>query len=147
MDTAELSPGALEDAGALRWRAASLLAFCFLVVAAAAAAVWSVVDRKRENYATLYKWFRVFLRFALASELLAYGMAKVIPLQMPFPYLPKLVEPFGNFSPMGVLWASIGASPAYEIFAGCAETLAGVLLIFPRTTMLGALVCVADMTQ
>src|SRR5580693_3760934 len=48
---------------------------------------------------------------------------------------------------MGVLWASIGASPAYEIFAGCAETLAGVLLIFPRTTMLGALVCVADMTQ
>ena len=66
------------------------------MVAAAAAAVWSVVDRKRENYATLYKWFRVFLRFALASELLAYGMAKVIPLQMPFPYLPKLVEPFAS---------------------------------------------------
>jgi uncharacterized membrane protein YphA (DoxX/SURF4 family) len=221
MDTAELSPRALQDAGAPRWSAASrvalrfcfvyfglfclgtqilggllpipsvdipdpsvlfpplrkivfwvaahlfharlplvytnsgsgdktfdwVLAFCFLVVAAAAAAVWSVVDRKRENYATLYKWFRVFLRFALASELLAYGMAKVIPLQMPFPYLAKLVEPFGNFSPMGVLWASIGASPAYEIFAGCAETLAGMLLIFPRTTMLGALVCAADMTQ
>ena len=124
-----------------------VLAFCFLLVAILAAAVWSVVDRERENYATLYKWFRVFLRFALASELLAYGMAKVIPLQMPFPYLAKLVEPFGNFSPMGVLWASIGASPAYEIFAGCAETLAGVLLIFPRTTMLGVLVCVADMTQ
>ena len=124
-----------------------VLAFCCLMVAAVAAAVWSAVDRKRENYATLYKWFRVFLRFALASELLAYGMAKVIPLQMPFPYLARLVEPFGNFSPMGVLWASIGASPAYEIFAGCAETLAGVLLIFPRTTMLGALVCAADMTQ
>jgi hypothetical protein len=124
-----------------------VLAFCLLVVATVATGIWSVLDRKRENYIALYKWFRVFVRFALASQLLAYGMAKVIPLQMPFPYLAKLVEPFGNFSPMGVLWASIGASPAYETFAGCAETLAGVLLIFPRTTMLGALVCAADMTQ
>jgi hypothetical protein len=48
---------------------------------------------------------------------------------------------------MGVLWSSIGASPAYEMFAGSAEMLGGILLIFPRTTMLGALVCVADMTQ
>jgi hypothetical protein len=74
-------------------------------------------------------------------------MAKVIPMQMPFPYLTRLIEPFGNFSPMGVLWSSIGASPAYEMFAGSAEMLGGVLLILPWTTMLGALVCVADMTQ
>jgi hypothetical protein len=76
-----------------------------------------------------------------------YGMSKVIPLQMSFPHLTKLLEPFRAFSPMGVLWSSIGASPAYEIFAGSAETLAGMLLIFPRTAMLGALVCLADMTQ
>ncbi len=66
---------------------------------------------------------------------------------MPFPRLYTLMEPFGNMSPMGVLWASIGASPAYEIFAGCAEMLGGILLIVPRTTMLGALICLADMTQ
>jgi UPF0716 family protein affecting phage T7 exclusion len=58
-----------------------------------------------------------------------------------------LVEPFGNFSSMGVLWASIGASPAYEMFAGSAEMLGGILLILPWTTMIGALVCAADMTQ
>ena len=46
---------------------------------------------------------------------------------------------------MGVLWSSIGASPGYQIFAGCAELLGGVLLIFPRTTMLGALVCLGDL--
>jgi hypothetical protein len=74
----------------------------------------------------------------------AYGLAKAVPLQMPFPYLYKLVEPYGNFSPMGVLWSSVGASPAYEIFAGCAEMLGGVLLIFPRMTTLGALVCLID---
>ena len=36
---------------------------------------------------------------------------------------------------------------SYEIFAGCAETLGGILLLTPRTTTLGALVCLADMIQ
>jgi uncharacterized membrane protein YphA (DoxX/SURF4 family) len=112
-----------------------------------ATGIWSVLDRKRENCVTPNKWFRLFIRFALGSQLLIYGMDKAIPLQMPFPYLTKLIEPLHDFSPMGVLWSSIGASPAYEIFAGCAEMLGGILLIFPRTTMLGALVCLADMTQ
>ncbi len=121
--------------------------FCLLIFAALVAVIWSVLDRRRSDYIFLNKWFRLFLRFCLAGQMLGYGLAKVIPLQMPFPSLSRLVEPFGNFSLMGVLWSSIGASPAYEIFAGCAETLAGILLIFPRTTTLGALVCLADLVQ
>jgi len=119
-------------------------AFCLLILAILATFIWSLLDRRRENYATLYKWFRAFIRFALASQMFAYGLAKAVPLQMPFPYLYKLVEPYGNFSPMGVLWSSVGASPAYEIFAGSAEMVAGILLIFPRMTTLGALVCLID---
>jgi hypothetical protein len=124
-----------------------VLSFCLLVIAVLATAIWSAFDRKRENYATLHKWFRLFLRFALASQMLGYGMDKVVPLQMPFPFLSTLLEPYGKFSPMGVLWASIGGSQAYEIFAGCAEMLGGLLLLFPRTTLFGALVCLADMVQ
>ncbi len=124
-----------------------VLAFCLFVVSIVATAVWSVLDRKRTNYATMYKWFRLVIRFCLAGQMFVYGWAKAVPLQMPFPRLYTLVEPYGNFSPMGVLWASIGASPAYEIFAGCAEILGGVLLLLPRTTMLGALICLADLTQ
>ncbi len=124
-----------------------VLVFCLLVVAMLATAAWSVLDGKRQNYTTLYKWFRLFIRFCLAGQMIGYGLAKAVPLQMPYPNLTRLVEPFGNFSPMGVLWYSIGASPAYETFAGCAELLGGILLITPRTTLLGALVCLADMTQ
>jgi len=124
-----------------------VLAFCLLVIAVVAAGIWSVLDRRRENYVTLYKWFRLFIRFALASQFIVYGLDKVIPLQMPFPFLTRLVEPFRDFSPMGVLWTSVGASPAYEILVGSAELLGGILLIFPRTTVLGALVCLADMIQ
>src|SRR5689334_3378624 len=98
-----------------------VLVFCILCTTVVAAAVWSVFDRERANYTALHKWFHVFLRFAVGSTMVGYGMLKVVPLQMPFPFLTRLVEPFGNFSPMGVLWYSIGASPAYERFVGSAE--------------------------
>lgn len=122
-------------------------AFCILIFAVFATAVWSIVDRKRGSYSALHKWFHLFLRFALAAQMVNYGMIKVFPLQMPYPYLAKLLEPFGNFSPMGVLWSSIGVSPTYEIFTGSAEMLGGILLIFPRTATFGALVCLADLTE
>lgn len=121
--------------------------FCLLVFAILAMGIWSILDRRRKNYVTLQKWFRLFIRFALAAEMISYGLSKAIPLQMNFPFLTRWVEPFGNFSPMAVLWNSIGASPAYEIFTGCAETLGGILLFVPRTTMLGSLICLADLVQ
>jgi hypothetical protein len=115
-----------------------VLAFCLFGIAAIATIVWSLLDRSRVNYVTLHKWFRLFIRFALGSEMLVYGMAKVVPLQMPFPFLTRLLEPFGNFSPMGVLWSSIGASHSYETYAGSAEVLCGILLLIPGITLLGA---------
>jgi hypothetical protein len=119
-------------------------AFCLLVIAAVVTIAWSVVDRRRPDYVRLHRWFRVFLRFALGSTMLGYGMSKVIPLQMPAPPLMRLLEPFGSFSPMGVLWSSIGSSRPYEVFTGFAE-LAGALLLFvPRLATLGAIVCLAD---
>jgi uncharacterized membrane protein YphA (DoxX/SURF4 family) len=124
-----------------------VFAFCLLVFAVLATGLWSALDRRRENFVTAHKWFRVFIRLVLASELFLFGMAKVIPNQMPIPSFSALLTPFGNLSRYQLLWASIGASPAYEIFAGSAEVLAGILLIFPRTTMLGALLGVVDMTE
>jgi hypothetical protein len=120
---------------------------CIAVLAIVGTIVWSVLDRKRESYPKLYAWFRVFARFSLAATMFTYGAIKAIPLQMPFPNLNRLLERYGDLSPMGVLWASIGASPAYETFAGCAELFGGTLLAFPRTTTLGALVCLADATE
>lgn len=121
--------------------------FCILVVSLVAAVIWSLLDRKRQSYQVLYSWFWLFIRLCLAGQLLIYGFVKAVPLQMPQPFLFKLIEPFGSFSPMGVLWTSIGASPAYEIFTGCAELTGGILLILPRTATLGALIALADMTQ
>jgi uncharacterized membrane protein YphA (DoxX/SURF4 family) len=123
-----------------------VLLFCLLVVSVLATALWSLLDRRRTSYSALHKWFWLFFRFALAGQMLSYGFAKAIPLQMSFPGLPVLLEPFGNMSPMGVLWSSVGASPPYEIAVGCLELLGGLLLFIPRTATLGALIALVDMS-
>ena len=120
---------------------------CLLGMALAGAVLWSWLGRRQREHRRLDKWFRVVARFALGSTMLVYGFDKLIPVQMPFPNLARLVEPFGNFSPMGVLWSSIGASPAYESFLGGAEVLSGILVLLPRTALLGTLLCLADAIQ
>ena len=120
---------------------------CFLALAVLATVIWSALDRRRPNYERLYQWLRLYVRFSLASAMIVYGSIKIIPLQMPAPSLTRLIEPYGDSSPMGLLWTFIGASKGFEICTGCAEMLGGVLLLVPRTTLIGALVCLADTTM
>jgi hypothetical protein len=114
-----------------------------LLVAVSAALIWSFLDRKRSNYLSLEPWLRLLVRYTLAFTLFDYGFGKIFPLQFRAPGFAKLLEPYGDFSPMGVLWSFMGASTAYIIFAGAAEVLPGLLLLFRRTTTLGALAAFA----
>ncbi len=114
--------------------------FCFAVIAIIAAAIWSILDRRRQNYRTLYAWLRLVVRFTLSFTLLSYGFAKVFPLQFIPPGLSRLTETYGDSSPMGLLWTFMGASTAYTVLCGLVEAAGGVLLFFRRTTALGALV-------
>ncbi len=121
--------------------------FCFLVLAVTATLAWSVLDRRRVQYRRLHDWLRVLVRFGLAYTMIGYGAAKAIPTQMPSPSLSRLLERFGEASPMGLLWTFMGASAAYSIFTGVAEMLGGLLLTTRRTTLLGALLSSAAMTH
>jgi hypothetical protein len=123
------------------------LAAGLLIISALATLVWSVADRRRLSYPGLNKWFRLFLRFGLGGTMVTYGTIKAFPVQMSYPFLTRLLEPYGNFSLMGVLWAQMGSSPAYQIFTGCVEVLAAVLLFIPGLTTVGALVALAATTQ
>ena len=120
--------------------------FVILVIATVATLVWFAVDRRSE-YEGLTKWFRVFIRFALAAQMIYFGMVKIIPTQFPAPSLITLLAPVGNLSLQGLLWTSIGASEPYQIFTGIVEVVGGLLLTVPRTTMLGAAICLASMIQ
>jgi uncharacterized membrane protein YphA (DoxX/SURF4 family) len=121
--------------------------FCFLVISIPVALIWTLLDRKRRNYARLYEWLRVYVRFVLAVTLIEYGASKVFPSQFPAPTTDRLMQPFGDSSPMGLLWTFMGASVAYNIFAGLSEMVGGLLLTVRRTTLLGALVCIGVMSN
>ncbi|HSJ99619.1 MAG TPA: hypothetical protein VK932_00205 [Kofleriaceae bacterium] len=114
-----------------------------LVLAAAGAAVWSVLDRRRTAYPRLAAAAIVVLRYYLAYVLLSYAFAKLT--QFPPPRPERLDQRVGDLSPMGLMWTFMGASRPYALFGGLAEALGGVLLLWRRTHVAGALVAMATM--
>ena len=124
-----------------------VLVFCMLILSAVLTLLWTVIDRTRRNYDTLCYWFTVSVRYYLACAMLKYGFAKVFKVQFPFPSLTKLTEPFGDSSPMGLLWNVMGYSAEYTIFTGLGEVVAGLLLFFQHTVILGALTTFSIMSN
>ncbi|MGY0500576.1 DoxX family protein [Nocardia sp. FBN12] len=122
---------------------------CGLVLVAAVliTVVWSVLDRRRRAYPRLLSWFLTALRLFAGGQMLFYGFAKLIPTQMPEPALIALLTRVGDLTPMAMLWTQVGSSPAYEIALGAAEVVAGLLLFWPRTATLGAMLSVVSMAQ
>lgn len=111
----------------------------FLLTATVGAVIWSVFD-KRSNYDVAYYWLLVIVRYYVAMVSLSYGIIKLFGLQMIFPSLSALATPLGDLLPMRFSWYFIGYSAPYQFFSGAVEVLAGVLLLFRRTSTLGALV-------
>lgn len=122
-------------------------ALAVLGLAVAATLVWSVLDRRRTHYHTLSACLRAWLRYGLGVALIGYGMAKVIQTQFPPLGSYNLSRTLGEASPMGLLWNFMSYSAGYNLFTGLAEAVPGVLLIFRRTALVGALVAVAVMTN
>jgi hypothetical protein len=125
----------------------SILAFfCF---AFAGAVLWSLVDWRKTDYAIPRDLLRSYLRFALALSMLGYGLAKVSIEFNQFPVVGpyQLDKTWGASSPMNVLWAFMGSSRPYTIFAGLGEVAAALLLIWRRTTVLGAMIAFGVMVN
>lgn len=120
---------------------------CYIAIAAIVALIWSVLDRRRTEYSRLYRYLHTYLRYALAAAMFSYGIQKVIPAQFPPPSLDRLVSTYGSSSPMGFLWTFMGASAIYQIYAGGSELLAAILLVVPRTVLLGELVTIGVMSN
>ena len=112
----------------------------FLTLALVAALAWRWLDRARRWDRPVREVVQVAVRYTLAAAMLSYGMSKLLLEQMAAPTLQSLIEPVGQLSPMRLLWIFMGYSPAYSIFAGAVEVIGGLLLLFRRTTTLGALI-------
>lgn len=106
-------------------------------------AVWHLLDKKRIDYSKLTYWFFIIVRYGLALRMSWFAIAKVFPVQMPFPTISQLNTNLGEFTPGKLYWLTTGVSPFFEVFAGIFELVATVLILFRRTTTLGALMMIA----
>jgi hypothetical protein len=127
------------------WRYVEVALFC--AIALTGGLLWAALDRKRSHYERAYELFRIYLRYTLAAAMITYGAQKVIQSQFAPPTLDRLVTPFGSSSPMGLLWAFMGVSKAYNFFTGAIELTSGILLTFRRTTLLGAIIAAGAMAN
>lgn len=85
-----------------------LLVALLLLISLVAAIIWTVLDRKRPAYPTLYRWLNLYVRFALGTTMIGYGAFKVIMSQFGPPTLDRLMQTYGESSPMGLLWTFMG---------------------------------------
>ncbi len=122
-----------------------MLNVAYLSIALLVTLVWSVWDRKRQQYQQLNSGLKIGLRYYLAFIMFSYGISKLFVQQMPYPSLAQFYTPLGEFTPMRFTWMYLGYSAPYQFFGGLLETLGGLLILFRRTLLLGLLVLVGVM--
>ena len=132
---------------AVQW-VQQLVFICFAVVGGL---VWTAISAARGNrraeYSVLYAWLRFLLRLTTAFFMFLYGLSKLFPMQMAPISIAVLNEPVGQMSPMTMLWSMLALHPVYEMICGAAEVIGGILLLFRRTALAGALVSAFVMTN
>ena len=114
-----------------------------LAVAVAGGLLWTAIVKWRrsdpDDYISLYYWLRVIVRYRAGIGIIGFGFTKLLPVQMPYPSLGVLNTDLGDLTAQKIYWLSIGIVPWYQIFAGVVEVAAGTLLLFRRTTTIGAI--------
>jgi len=118
------------------WLVLCVVAICSVI----GAAIWTIAGQKRINYDRLYYWMIIVLRYYVGITMLAYGSVKVVQLQFAAPTPWRLIEPYGNSSPFTLAWTFMGYSRGYNYFTGIAEVSCGILLLFKRTSLFGAVI-------
>ena len=120
-----------------------ILLFCYFCLSLIITIIWTLFERKRFNYSRLFQYLSVYVKYVVALTMITYGSRKIIQSQFPAPWLERLLEPYGDSSPMAILWTFMGSSYPFNVFTGMGEMIGGLLLIFKRIRVLGGLILVA----
>lgn len=125
------------------WGLATFADWGFIFVfALLGALIWSALDKKSQNEEKLYAYLRIGVRYRLAIAVIAYGFLKLFQLQAPYPSISSLNTPYGDFTSWKLFSLSLGIVPGYQSFLGAVELIAGFLLLFRRTSVIGATIII-----
>ncbi len=118
------------------------------LIALTGAAIWSLGKPAQTDYTKLYYWLRLLLRIRLSIAILPYGLIKLFHIQIPAPTLSDLNTAYGDFLPWKIYYLTTGASSAgYEATLGLLEAAGALLLLSRRTTLIGAALITALLTN
>lgn len=106
--------------------------------------IFNVLHGKIPNAYRVQPFLVFLLRMYLAWIIMGYGLAKVFASQFPL-LMANMDARIAELTPMRVVWSFFGYSKAYQIFLGWGEVIPALLLLFRRTTLIGALLMVVVM--
>lgn len=119
-----------------------VLLFLLFIVAILGTIIWSIPDKKNRTYEKLNYWFLVLSRYYLGYFMIYYGLFKIMPIQFGETAFWRMLQPYGDSSPMGLAWTFLGYSKGYNLFMGLSEFIGGILLFHKRTRLLGGLILI-----
>ncbi len=116
--------------------------FLFVFISGLVCLIWTLLDRKQENYIRLFYWFIVIVSYYLAMQLFTYGFSKIFKWQFYLPEPNTLFTTLGNTPRDLLYWSTMGSSRPFVLFIGLIEITAASLLLFKRTRLLGSLLAI-----
>ncbi|NAS30955.1 hypothetical protein GTQ40_08245 [Flavobacteriaceae bacterium R38] len=104
--------------------------------------IWLFIDAKikRDYNARLNILIKTILRYHIGLTLIIYGLSKVLMLQFGEMDFNRLETTMGNQTGMSFLWAFMSYSKFYTMSTGWIELIGGILLLFRKSTFIGAFI-------
>lgn len=117
----------------------------FLLIAVLAfilSIIWMFANSKFKliNNRKLKTFLKIILRYHVGFTLIMYGLAKVFMTQFGHMDIDRLEGTIGDYTGMSFLWMFMSYSKFYTVTTGWVEVIGGALLLFRRTTLLGAFI-------
>jgi len=78
-------------------------------------------------------------RYALGLLMLPYAISKILKTQFVVLPIHTWTEPLEKLSGISMAWSFLGYSPWFQVLIGILELIPALLLLFRRTTLLGAI--------
>lgn len=119
--------------------------FNLVLISLIAAGIWNLRSKNNFTSTPFYPALLTTLRYFLALTLFIYGFSKIYKWQFPLPEPNILYQTVGNTPRDLLYWTSMGTSYTYSVFMGVIEVVPAILLLFRRTTLIGALIALLVM--
>jgi hypothetical protein len=116
-----------------------------ILLAAIGAIAWWTIEHDGPAEVVIGELSGVATRYVLAASMFVWGVAMIPPLYLPQPGPVDWMTLFGELSQRQAMEFGVGHGPLYQSFTGAQTALAGLLLLWRRTTLLGALLTIVAM--